>query len=316
MAEQPPPKLWFNGSIVPWEEAKVHVWSELAVRGASVFDGIRAFWNEEEGHHHVLNLDAHLNRLFFQSAKILGFPTRYNPEDIRDAIFDLLNALDYREMTFIRPTLFIETGRYGFQPSDTVTGAYVVSFPMPRSEKVFTGIRCCVSTWRRAGDLSVPPRVKAGAFYQGYRLSRIEVVERGYDEIIFLNSRDMVAETSGASIFIIRDGVAYTPPITADILESITRKRVMELLQKQLDVPVVEREINRTELYIADEVFACGTINEIQPIIEVDNVEVGSGQPGPITVRCRDLYFEICRDGPAAPDGWLTPVPVRGPVGR
>jgi branched-chain amino acid aminotransferase len=306
MAEEQPRLLWFNGSVVAWEDAKIHVWSELAVRGASVFDGIRTFWHHSDGRRYVLSLEEHLQRLFF-SAKILKFPCQWTADELRQAIFTLLKELDLQEHAFIRPTLFIETGRYGFRREDTVTGAYIVAFPLPRARGVFEGVRCCVSSWRRASDLSVPPRVKAGAFYQGYRLSRIEAVERGMDDTIFLNDRGTVAESSGSSIFVVRDGDVFTPPVTADILESVTRKKVIELFSAELGIVVREREINRTELYIADEIFLGGTITEIQPVIEVDGYVIADGRPGPITTRCRDRYIEICESGSAAPQGWLTP---------
>lgn len=311
MSEERPAVIWFNGKVVPWADAKVHVWSELAVRGASVFDGIRAFWAREEGSYYALALEEHVRRLF-QSAKILRFPTKWTEDRICQGIFELVSVIGTGEPLFLRPTLFIEEGRYGFRDDDTVTGAYIVGFPLPRAEKVFTGIRCCVSSWRRANDMSIPPRVKAGAFYQGYRLSRVEAMERGYDDVIFMNDKNYVAETSNAALFIVRDGAVFTPPVTADILESVTRRRAIDLLRHEFHLPTEEREVNRTELYIADEVFSCGTLTEIQPVIEVDGLPVGDGRPGPVTARLRERYFAICESGAAAPTGWLTAMPPRG----
>ncbi len=151
--------------------------------------------------------------------------------------------------------------------------------------------------------------MKAGAFYQGYRLSRIEAMERGMDDILFLNDRGTVAESSSASIFMLRDGVVFTPPVTADILESVTRRKLMRLVSDEFGTEVREREINRTELYIADELFLAGTISEIQPLVEVDGCPVGEGRPGPVTTSLRDRYIEICESGPDAPPGWLTVLP-------
>jgi branched-chain amino acid aminotransferase len=309
--EEPPPLIWFNGRIVPWEAATVHVWSELAVRGASVFDGLRAYWHRERGQHYVLSMDDHLRRLF-DSAKILKMPTEATPELLRDAIFDLLRALDIREHAFVRPTLFIESGRYGFRKADTTTGTFIVAFPLPRPAQCLHGARCCVSSWTRATDRSVPPRVKAGAFYQGYRLARIEAIERRMDDAIFLNERGTVAETTNCSIFIVRQGKIFTPPTTADILESVTRQNLMRLIPQEFGVEVVEREINRTELYIADEIMIAGTLSEIQPVVEVDGYKIGTGVPGPITTAIRDRYFAICESGPDASWPWLTAIPETG----
>ncbi len=308
MSDYTPKLIWFNGSIVPWEEATVQVWSELAIRGSSIFEGIQAYWQAEEGRYYLLDLDAHLRR-FFHSAKLLRFPCHLSGEEIRKAIFSLLPALDYREHAHVRPTLYIDAGRYGYRPEDTKMGIHIAAFPLPRSPKLFTGIRCCVSSWRRIGDLGLSPRIKAGGSYLAMRLPRIEASERGLDEVILLNEHDTVSEASGATIFIIRDGCALTPPFSANILESVTRKRVLRLLSTELNVEAIEREITRTELYTADEVFLCGTLCEILPVVEIDGYTIGTGEPGLITVRCRDRYIQICESGATAPAGWLTLVP-------
>ena len=308
MKEYTPELIWFNGSLVPWEQASVHVWSEVAIRGANVFEGIRAYWHAEGGRYYVLDLDAHLCRLF-QSAKLLKFPSYSSGAELRDAIFLLLRTLDFHEHAYVRPTLYIELGRYGFKSEQTTMGAHIAAFPIPHAPEIFTGIRCCVSSWRRFGELNLSPRIKAGGAYLGLRLARIEAAERGLDEAILLNDGGTIAEASGAAIFIVREGRIATPPVSAGILESFTRKNVLGLLRNELGVEAIEREITRTELYTADEVFLCGTLCEIQPVIEIDGYAVGGGRPGPITELCRDRYLEICESGAAAPAGWLTPVP-------
>lgn len=307
MADQRPPFIWFNGEVVPWEKAKVHVWSEVALRGASVFEGIRAYWQSEEERYYCLALEEHFRRLF-QSAFILRFPVHLTTADLTQGIKELLYALDLREHAYIRPTLYLDEGAYGYEVGKVSMGSYIGAFAVPHSPKVFTGIRCCVSSWRRASDLSLPPRVKSGAAYQGFRLPRIEAEIHGYDEVILLNAKDTVAETSGATIFIVRDGCAITPPSQAGNLESITRKKVTELLTSEFGILVLEREIDRTELYIADEIFTCGTLSTIQPVIEIDGLKISDGNVGPITSRCRDRYFNICESGKEAPSGWLTPM--------
>lgn len=308
MSEEKPTHIWVNGKILPWEEGKIHLWSEVAIRGASVFDGIRTFWSEEDGVTYALSLEEHLRRLE-DSARILRIPTPYSSSEMATACGALIERLGLRENSFLRPTFFIEEGRYGYRPEDTLVGAYIVAFPMPRAQNVFDGIRCGVSSWQRASDLVSPPRVKAGAFYLNYRLARIEAMEHGYDDLIILNSRGTVSETSGAALFIKRGDQVVTPPLTADILESVTRRKIMELLKGELGITVIEREVNRTELYVADEIFACGTIVELQPVIEIDGRKIGTGTPGPLTTQVRDRYFEICDMGSQAPKNWLEELP-------
>lgn len=307
MADQRPPLIWFNGQVVPWENAKVHVWSEVALRGASVFEGIRAYWQPEEKQYYCLALEDHLCRLF-RSAKLLRFPVNITSSDFVQGIAELLTALDFRKHAYVRPTIYIDEGSYGFRQEEVRMGAYIGAFAVPHPLNAFTGIRCCVSSWKRSGDLNMPPRVKSGAAYQAFRLPRIEAEMHGYEDVILLNSKDSVAEASGACIFIIRDGVAITPPFSAGNLESITCKKVSEILTKEMGILVCQREIERTELYIADEVFFCSTLNTIQPVIEIDGIKIHDGKPGSITSRCRDRYFEICESGKEAPGGWLTPI--------
>jgi len=184
-------------------------------------------------------------------------------------------------------------------------GAYVLCFRAPRPAG--TGaIRCGVSTWRRPGDLTLSPRIKSGGGFLSLRLARIEAAERGFDDVIMLNERGTVAEATGANVFVVRDGVAITPPPTDGILEGITRARLLSQLPGAVAVPAAEREIGRSELYAADEIFLCSTLHEIQPVTEIDGFAIGSGKPGPVTSLIRDWYLRNCEAGPRAPEGWLT----------
>jgi branched-chain amino acid aminotransferase len=307
-----PQCLLFNGAVVPWNEAHVHIWSEVAVRGANVFEGIRGYWHPETERLYILALQPHLERLA-RSAKLLRFPC---PDDgvLKEGIFDLLTALEYREHVYIRPTVYVDSTHGRGVGSTSITGGhFVVVFAIPRSERA-EGIRCCVSSWRRGSDLTLSPRIKSGAGFQAFRFSLLEAAERGADEAILLNDRGTVAEATGATVFIVRDGKAATPPSTLGILEGITRRFVTSILA-ELDIPVTEREIARTELYDADEVFLCGTLTEIAPVTSIDGWVVGDGRPGEITIACRDRYVECCEAGPDAPEGWLTRVPDRDRVG-
>lgn len=307
MALTTPEALWFNGAVVPWAAATVHIWSETAARGANVFEGIRAYWHEEAGAYRALSLPEHLRRLA-QSARLLRFPTCAAADELRDGMIQLLAALDFREHAYLRPTLFLDDARgQGAGATDVSAGAYIVCFQAPRPAGT-AAIRCGVSTWRRPGDLTLSPRIKSGAGFLSLRLARIEAAERGFDDVIMLNDRGTVAEATGANVFVVRAGVAITPPVTVGLLEGVTRARLLDQLPSAIGVPAVEREIGRSELYAADEVFLCSTLHEIQPVVEIDGFTVGNGQPGPVTSLVRGWYLRNCEAGPQAPDGWLAPL--------
>lgn len=302
-----PKALWFNGAVVPWATATVHVWSETAARGANVFEGIRAYWHEETRAYYALSLPEHLRRLT-QSARLLRFPACPADTQLCAGMGQLLSALDFGEHAYLRPTLFLDDAHgQGAGATDVSTGAYILCFRASRPAGT-AAIRCGVSTWRRPNDLTLSPRVKSGAGFLSLRLARIEAAERGVDDVIMLNDRGTVAEATGANVFVVRAGVAITPPVTVGILEGITRARLLGQLPGEVGVPAVEREIGRSELYAADEIFLCSTLHEIQPVVEIDGFTVGDGKPGPVASLIRDWYLRNCEAGPRAPDGWLAPL--------
>lgn len=305
MSDERPPVLWFNGSVVPWDEGRVHVWSEVAIRGTSVFEGIRAYWHAATEQHYVLAFDEHVRRLF-RSARLLRLPTRMTPESVEHAVWDLLAALGARDHLYVRPTLYVDEGRYSDRLDEVVTGAYVVAFPVPRPAAA-RGVRVTVSSWRRMPDDVLPPRAKAGGAYLAFRLPLVEARDRGFDDALLLDARGKLTEATGAAAFVVRDGRVATPPLTAGVLESITRAKLVELLRDDLGVPVDVRDIDRSELYLADEAFLCGTLAEVQPVVAIDHVELPGAAPGTITARLVERYAEICTSGPAAPPGWLRP---------
>jgi branched-chain amino acid aminotransferase len=238
-------------------------------------------------------------------------PFTTGPEVICSAIQALVDRLDYKKHMYIRPTLYIDNGRYGYDLSQVTCGSYIVAFPVERSPLSEIGARVCVSTWRRSSDLVFPPRAKAGAAYQAFRLPIIEAKERGLDDAVILNDNGTVAETTGAALFIRRNSKVSTPPVTASILESITREIIIEILEKDFGVLVEQRDVDRTELYVSDEIFMCGTLCEVQPIIEVDGVTIGSGTPGSLTQALRDRYFAICESGEQSTP-WITDIRTIG----
>ncbi len=317
MYESTPDVIWWNGQVVPWPAATVHVTSEVAMRGANVFEGLRAYWQEAHQRHALVHLDRHLQRLL-QSARLMRIPADDAQEHIarmRDGLPSLVSALGHCGDLYLRPTLYIDEGRYGWRPGQVRLGSYIAGYPTgTRPPETIT---CVVSTWRRTPDLAISPLIKVGAAYQAFRLPRIEAALAGADEAILLNTRDTVAETGGAAVFLVREGTVITPPLADGVLDSITRRTVIELLRSRLNVPVVERAIPRTEIYTADEAFLCGTLDEVRIIAEVDRMPIGDGD-WPVAQSVRRLYLAICSglDKPIDPD-MLTAVPSAAPaVGR
>ncbi|MCK5241111.1 branched-chain amino acid transaminase [bacterium] len=302
----PPQYIWFNGKLCPWHEATVHVWSELATRGANVFEGIRCY-KQKDGSFALLSLDRHLARLF-DSVRLLRMSSSYTSDQLSIGIAELIHTLSLNQHVYIRPTIYIEYGRYGDIYKDAEYGAYIVAFSIPRNTDVTKGIRCGVSSWRRSGDLMMSPLIKAGAAYQAFRLPIIEARRQGYDEAILLNANDYVAETTGSTIFIVRRGEIITPPLSAGILESITRSHIIKLVESKLGKTVIERDITRTELYLADELFLAGTLAELTPVLSIDDQPIGNGQVGLITETLRTTYLDICEGITSDHFGWMTPL--------
>ncbi|MFJ9085808.1 aminotransferase class IV [Streptomyces sp. NPDC102384] len=315
MYEKTPELIWWNGEIVPWQEATVHVTSEVAMRGANVFEGVRAYWQPSNGHHAMLYWDRHLDRLR-QSARLLRFPAADAESHIArmyDGAASFVRALNQQEDLYLRPTLYIDEGRYGWKQGQVRLGSYIAAYPTGPSPS--ETVACIVSSWRRTPDPSISPLIKVGAAYLAFRLPRIEAQQAGADEAILLNTNDTVAETGGAAVFLVRDGVAVTPPLADGVLDSITRRTVIHLLRSSLDIPVIERSIPRTELYTADEAFLCGTLDEVRSISSIDDLPIGSGQRL-VGQAVRNLYLAMCSGTEEPLDAqMLTPVKPAVPSG-
>lgn len=303
-----PRYLWWNGKRTPWAEATTHVtvvgWSSVS----AIFEGIMAYWNEQEEELFIFRLDAHLRR-FLRSQKMVRMAQDYTADQLTDAIRDLLRANEAREDTYIMPLAFIGGGG-GFRrltatdpaPTDiTITARPSSSHLLKREWK-----HACVSSWTRIPDHVMPPRIKNLSNYRNSQLASAEASINGYDTAIMLNTAGKVAEGPGACLLMVRDGVLYTPGVTDSILESITRESIIALA-RDLGIEVVERPVDRTELYIADEVFFCGTAAEITPIVSVDRYPVGTGEQGPITSRLERAFHDIVRGQDRRYAHWVTP---------
>ena len=306
---QPQPKfLWRSGELIEWDKATVHVstlgWSAIS----AVFEGIRAYWNPDRQELYVFQLDAHLNRLL-QSMKIMRMGSPYSREGLAEAVITLLRANEYRCDAYSQPLAYFGGGVPGYMAVLEEPGEVVITArPATSNLGAQKVVHCNISSWTRISDNVMPPRAKAISNYQNSRYVSTESRINGYDFGIILNQDGKVAESSYACLYLVRDGVAITPPVTAGILESITREVVKQLLQRDLEVPVVERDVDRTELYIADEVFLCGTAVEIQAVGSVDRYKIGHGGEGPLVSRLAELFHNVARGADARYAGWLTPV--------
>ena len=304
---QNPPYLWHAGRLVEWEKATTHITNIAWPSISMVFEGIRGYWNPQQQELYLFHLEAHLKR-FFQSMKLMRMRCLYTPEELARAIAELVKANDFRGDAYLSPFAYFDETIPGYlgvveQPGQV----FINSRLSPSTLGTGQAATCCISSWARIGDNVMPPRAKAVANYQNSRLVSTEATLNGYDFGIILNAQGKVAEAAYACIFIVRDGVAITPPLTAGILESITRVSAIELF-KDMGVPVQEREVERTELYVADEAFLCGTAVEIRPVASVDKYVLGDGTPGPITRQLQERFHRVVRGQEPRYADWLTPV--------
>jgi branched-chain amino acid aminotransferase len=313
MADASPEFAWFNGRIVKWDEARVHVFSPVVKYGTGIFEGLRGYWNDAERELYVFRLAEHLDRLAF-GLKVMRFDTGPDRAEMERAILEVLRANRFEAPAHVRLSVFLEGD--GEMVATGPVGMACTAVHRPPSKGLTEGISAGVVSWRRPEDSSQPMRVKANANYQNGRFAVQEARANGYGAAMLLNSRGKLAEGPGMCVFLVRDGVAVTPSVTSDILESITRDTVITLLEEDLGVRVEEREVDRTELYAADEVFFCGTAWEITPVTSVDRLAVGDGRVGAVTRRLQERYFAVAKGTVAAREAWRTPVFARAGTTR
>lgn len=297
---------WMNGRIVPWEESRIHVNTDAVLRGASVFEGLRAYRAAGSDDLLLFRIHDHMRRLFGSSMRFLHMKIAYEAGDLVQGVIDLLRANELHDDAHIRVTAYFGESEWG-RELESETGVFVLAFARPHNPRVTSGTRIMLSPWRRINDDAMSPRIKTSANYLSGRVVMVDARSKGFDNAVMLNERGKVSEGPGQNIFLVRDGVLITPRITDSILEGITRLTVMRLARAE-GLSVEEREVDATELYVADEVFFAGTATEVQPVVEIDAYRVGDGGPGPVTRRLRDTYFDLVRGASAAPAGWLTSV--------
>ena len=299
--------IWLNGKLVKASDANINILAPTAQYGLNVFEGIRCYWNEDQNQLYAFRLKDHYNRLK-RSQKLLQLEEKYTIKEMEEALKEVVIANNYKEDISVRQTVFIEG--FGSWASKTPVGMFVAPVVKARISPEYNkiGLHCCISSWQRINDNSISPRIKCGANYINSRMAQLEALRNGYDTTIFLNNHGSVAEGPGSCLFIVRDGILITPPITDSVLESITRDSIIHIAKEQLNIPVIERTIDRTELYICDEAFLCGSAMEITPIFSVDRYIVGSGNIGEMTFKIQKKYFDItCNRDLSYPD-WVTSI--------
>ena len=302
-----------GGELVKLGDVRLSPATHALNYGTGVFEGIRAYWNEGKGTLQVLKLREHYER-FEKSCRLLHVELEPSVDELCDLTLEILKRNAPREDTYIRPLAYKSAQSVGVNLKG---GSELSIFTVPMGNYVeLTGLRCSVSSWRRTADNAIPARAKCTGSYVNTALAVDGAHRAGYDDAIFLTQSGFVSEASAANIFLVRKGGLVTPPVTADILEGITRDAVMKLAEKELGMPVDKRDVGRTELYVADEVFLTGTGFQIAPVVEIDDRPIGTGQMGPVAVRLQELYFEAARgENPAYAD-WTVAVEVAEKASR
>jgi len=303
MPMENPEFVWMNGEFIEWEKANVPILVHALHYGTAVFEGIRAYKTSDglsifrlKEHMHRLNDSAH--------AYVMALP--YSESDLCEATTALLAKNEMRDETYIRPIAFKAVGGIKLDFRKIPTWVAIVAFPY---EKYFEkdGLDVCVSSWRRTGEPSVLSLAKASGHYINSALAKVDAAENGFDEAILLDQRGFVSEGSGENIFIVKKGIIYTPPLSAGILEGITRDTVCTIAHDR-GLKLQERDIARGELYTCDEAFFSGTAVGISPILSIDRRKIGEGRPGLVTKRMQELYSEVVCGNEERYSNWLTPV--------
>ena len=298
---------FFEGRIVPIDEAKISIMTHAFNYGTGCFEGIRAYWNQAEEQLYVFKLREHYDRLL-RSCHILFISLPYGVDELCSATLELLRKEGFREDTYIRPLAYKADTGIGVRLHDLEDQFALFATPFGKYIEKEEGAKVGVSSWRRINDNAVPARAKITGAYINSALIKTDAVMNGFDEAIVLTQEGHVSEGSAENLFIVRDGKLITSPVTEDILEGITRSTLIELAGKELAIETIERPIDRTELYVAEEAFFCGTGVQIVAITEIDHRPVETGKIGPIVTQLRDLYFSIARGEREDYMKWVTPV--------
>jgi branched-chain amino acid aminotransferase len=300
-----PTWAFLDGEVVPYAQARFGLFTHALHYGTGLFAGIRAYWNDDERQLFVFRPEDHFRR-FLESARLLRMDLRFSIEQLTHGVIEVLRREAYEQDVYIRPLAFYGDESLGVRLHDLTPRVGIAALPSQFLNRP-DGIHACFSSWRRVSDNMIPPRGKLAGSYVNSAIAKTDAVLAGFDEALMLNDAGHVCEGSVENIFIVRRGQVLTPPITDDVLEGITRATIMQLA-RELGHTVVERSIDRTEVYLADEAFFCGTGVQLTPITRVDHRPIGDGKIGPVTSGLRDVFFNAVRGRSAPHRGWCRPV--------
>jgi branched-chain amino acid aminotransferase len=302
-----PKFVFFNGKIVPYEDAKVGVLTHALNYGTAVFGGIRAYWNKEESQLFVFRPYDHYKR-FLESMKIMRMKPEFTKEELTKSTIELLGKHSYEEDCYIRPLAFYSDEIIGVRLHNLTPAISIAAMPFGRYVENEEGAHVTVSSWQRVDDNIIPARGKIAGSYVNSAFAKTDAQLAGFDEAIVLDRSGHVCEGSAENIFMVRNGMFVTPPITDNILEGIVRRTFMAIIQEELGMQVVERSIDRTELFLADELFFVGTGVQLTAITRIDNRIIGEGKMGPLTTRLREIFFDTVRGKMPKYRHWCVPV--------
>ena len=300
-------RIWFKGQIMNVNEAMVNVLSPSTQFGLNVFEGIPCYWNDEQKQLYAFRLSDHYERLI-RSAKLIQLDDKFTKEDFKKALIDTVKANEYDENLSVRQTLFVDG--FGSWGSEGPVEMFVAPIPRGRTTAEYNkkGLHCSIASWRRISDENLSPRIKCGANYMNSRVGQREALRNGFDTCLFLNEVGKIAEGPGSCFFMVKGDTLITPRLTDSVLESITRDTVIKLATEELGMKFQERTIDRTEVYMANEAFLCGSAMEVTPIYTVDRYPIGTGDQGEWTKKIHLKYLECVQGKLEKYQDWVTPI--------
>jgi branched-chain amino acid aminotransferase len=297
---------YFEGAFVPMRDARVNIMTHAFMYGTAVFEGIRAYWNAEQGQLYGLKIHEHAERIR-RNAGMLLMESLPSVDQLAGLIVETIRRNDFREDAYIRPSFYKSTRAIGVRLHDLEHELYIIAVPFGNYIDTDSGVRVMSSSWRRNADEAIPARGKIVGGYVNMAFQKSEAELNGFDEALVMTADGHASEGSAANLFVVRDGVLLTPPVTDDILEGITRTAIIEIARDE-GIAVEVRSIDRSELYIADEMFLCGTGVQVSPVTEIDHRRVGSGEVGPLSRVIKERYFDAVRGRASRYRHWLTPI--------
>ncbi len=303
------PNTWVyhDGEFGRYHDVRLGLMTHALHYGTGCFEGIRAYWNAKQEQLHLLQAPAHYDRMR-RSANVIRMELPHSTEELVDITIEVLRRNEFKSDTYIRPLLYASSEEIGVRLHNLKHSFFIYAIPFGKYVEIESGIRCMVSSWRRLPDEALPPRAKITGSYAQSALAKSEAVESGFDEAIVLTMDGHVSEGSAENLFMYKDGVFVTPPVTDDILEGVTRTLISELIKEELGKAVVERSIDRTELYTCEELLLCGTGAQISPVVEVDHRKVGNGRVGEFTQELQNIYFGAVRGESPKHKDWTIPI--------